>query len=87
METGCARSTTLTAPPSVWALLAFALTTLLCLAFDSSFGVGYMHYPSPLLTDTKGVGWHGVNAGDSSIDGGVQGRKLLWSMTQALYNR
>ena len=38
METGCARSTTLTAPPSVWALLAFALTTLLCLAFDSSFG-------------------------------------------------
>ena len=38
METGCAQSTTLTAPPSVWALLAFALTTVLCLAFDSSFG-------------------------------------------------
>ena len=102
-----------------------------------------MHYPSPLLTDTKGkpfmapsaafiesphrskihqalnlsthathrqsiqlssrnqsaarvtsasdgcagVGWNGVNAGDSSIDGGSQGRKLLWSMTEALYNR
>lgn len=33
MDEGCAR---LTAPPSVWALLTFALTTVLCLAFDSS---------------------------------------------------
>ena len=45
METSCAQSTTLTAPPSVWALLAFALTTVLCLAFDSSFGFDR----SPLL--------------------------------------
>ena len=43
METGCAQSTTLTAPPSVWALLAFALTTVLCLAFDSSFGFDRSH--------------------------------------------
>ena len=40
-----------------------------------------MHEPT-----CAGVSWNGVNAGDSFIDGGAQGRKLLWSVTQGLYN-
>ena len=38
MDSRCGCSTSLAAPPSVWALLTFALTTVLCLALDSSFG-------------------------------------------------
>ena len=32
------QSTNLAAPPSIWALLTFALTTVICLALDSSAG-------------------------------------------------